>query len=352
MKNRILLLCSICFLTITLAGCGSSQMNHMPLLENDTKNSETSAAEQSSQVKNTEKSWRNTRDIPKNLEVISKDYREPTTQKGTLVQIDYETWESFSYEQHSQKLKKKAWVYLPYNYNEEQRYNIFYLSHGGWSNEETVLGTDKNPSELKNAIDHAIQDGRMKPIILVCPTYNNTSDHDSWDYSLALKLTDQFHNELLNDLIPAVEGKYHTWTDYDTSLQSLKASRDYRGFGGFSMGSVNTWHTFQYCLDYFRYFMPMSGGLGDGAWISDVVRSSEWTEDDFFIWTATGTSDFAESGFTAQIDSMVNEYGDTFHLANNEADGNLSFRLYKGGKHGAEESNQYTFNGLLWFWND
>ena len=114
-------------------------MNHMPMLENDTKNSETSSNERNPQANDTEKLWRNTRDIPKNLEVISKDYREPTTQKGTLVQIDYETWESFSYEQHSQKLKKKAWVYLPYDYNKEQRYNIFYLSHGGWSNEETVL---------------------------------------------------------------------------------------------------------------------------------------------------------------------------------------------------------------------
>lgn len=80
----------------------------------------------------------------------------------------------------------------------------------------------------------------MKPMILVCPTYNNISGRDSWDYSLALQLTDQFHNELLSDLIPAVEGKYHTWADYNTSPENLKDTRDHRGFGGFSMGSVNT----------------------------------------------------------------------------------------------------------------
>ena len=242
-------------------------------------------------------------------------------------------------------------MYLPYGYDETQRYNIFYLSHGGWSNEETVLGTAEHPSELKHAVDHAIQDGRMQPLILVCPTYNNTSDHDSWDYNLAIQLTDQFYHELVNDLIPAVEGKYHTWADHDTSPESLKASRDHRGFGGFSMGSVNTWHTFQYCLDYFRYFMPMSGNMGDGQWIDAVVRASDWTDEDFFIWTATGTEDFAASGFAYQIRSMVNDYSRTFHLANNEAEGNVSYRLYQGGTHGPEQSNQYTFNALLWFWN-
>lgn len=118
------------------------------------------------------------------------------------------------------------------------------------------------------------------------------------------------------------------------------------------MGSVNTWHTFQYCLDYFRYFMPMSGNMGDGAWIDAVVRASGWTDEDFFIWTATGTEDFAASGFSYQINSMVNEYSDTFHLANNEVDGNVSYRIYEGGTHGPEAANQYTFNALLWFWND
>ena len=294
---------------------------------------------------------RNGRDIPEALEVIPDAYRRPAEQAGTLIPLEYETWESFTYEQRQQKLTKTAWVYLPYGYDESQKYNIFYLSHGGWSNEETVLGTSTQPSELKYAVDHAIQDGRMKPLILVCPTYNNTGARDSWDYSLAIRLTDRFHNELMNDLIPAVEGRYHTWADGDPSTEGLRASRDHRGFGGFSMGSVNTWHTFQYCLDYFRYFMPMSGNMGDGQWIDAVVRASDWTDQDFFIWTATGTEDFAASGFAHQIRSMVSDYSGTFHLANNEVTGNVSYRLYEGGTHGPEQSDQYTFNALLWFWN-
>ena len=44
--------------------------------------------------------------------------------------------------------------------------------HGGWSNETSTLGTDAQPTPFKHAIDHAIQDGLMQPMIIVCPTYN------------------------------------------------------------------------------------------------------------------------------------------------------------------------------------
>lgn len=81
----------------------------------------------------------------------------------------------------------------------------------------------------------------MQPMIIVCPTYNNTSGQDSTDYGLTLQLTDQYHNELVNDLLPAVEGRYSTWAE-NTTPKGLCASRDHRGFGGFSMGSVTTWH--------------------------------------------------------------------------------------------------------------
>ena len=294
---------------------------------------------------------RNTRNIPEELTRIPAAYRQPAEYAGALEKLTYETWESMTYEQHSQKLIKEAWVYVPYGYDPAQKYDVFYISHGGWSNETSTLGTAENPKYLKYAIDHAIESGKMVPMIIVCPTYNNTSPSDSGSYSLALELTDNFHNELLNDLIPAVESKYHSYADYDTSLAGQRVSRDHRGFGGFSMGSVNTWHTFQYCLDSFRYFMPMSGNMGDGGWARNVVMASDWMDQDFFIWTATGTSDFAGSGFASQINSMVTRYSDVFHLANNEAEGNISFRLRDGGSHDEEANFDYTYNALCWFWN-
>ena len=289
--------------------------------------------------------------VPGELEYIPAEYKYPAEQTGTLEKLTYQTWESFSYEDRTQELTKEAWVYLPYGYSEEQKYNVFYLSHGGWSNETTIMGTDEDPHTFKYVIDHAIQDGKIQPLIIVLPTYNNTSGNDSGDYSLALKLTDQFHNELLNDLIPAVESRYSTYAE-DTTPAGIAASRDHRGFGGFSMGSVNTWCTFRYCLDYFRYFMPMSGSYTtDGEYMAELVRQSGHTWDDFFIFSASGTDDFAYSAFKRQIMAMGDVEDGTFRFADNEADGNLAFLEREGYTHNGTASDEYTYNGLRFFWN-
>ena len=115
-----------------------------------------------------------------------------------------------------------------------------YLSHGGWSDENTLIGTDSNPTVFKNVIDSTIEEKEIKPIIIVLLTYNNLSNKDSWDFNLAIELIDRYHNELINDLIPAVESKYSTYAE-DTTLNGIKKSRDHRCFWGYSIGSVNTW---------------------------------------------------------------------------------------------------------------
>lgn len=289
--------------------------------------------------------------IPDVLEQIPDEYKEPAQVQGHIERLDYKTYESFSYVEKSEQLTKTAYVYLPADYDKEQRYNIFYLMHGGWSDETTWLGTPEHPSEFKNILDHAIADGKIKPLIIVCPTYNNTSGEDSADYSLALKLTDQYHQELVGDLIPAAESRYSTFAE-DTTEQGIKKSRDHRGFGGFSMGSVATWHTFQYCLDYFRYFMPMSGNLStDGGYMSDMVKKSGHTADDFFIYAMSGTDDFAYSAFKSQIEAMAEVSDKTFVMADNEQDGNLAFREQEGGTHDGSYASLYTYNGLMWFWS-
>lgn len=315
-----------------------------------TDNKEQSSVNNTSNISNTQ-SANLSGTVPDELEYIPDGYENPATQQGTLNKLTYDTWESFSYEQKSNKITKEAWVYLPYGYTDEEEYNVFYLSHGGWSNETTLMGTDDNPKSFKNVIDNAIQDGNIKPLIIVLPTYNNTSENDSSDYSLAIQLTNQFHNELVNDLIPAVESKYSTYAK-DTTPQGLKESRDHRGFGGFSMGSVNTWNTFRYCLDYFRYFMPMSGSYTtDDEYMADLVRQQGYSSQDFFIFAASGTDDFAYSAFKAQIMAMANNSGGMFKLAKNESEGNMSFLEREGYKHDAKATDEYTYNGLRFFWN-
>lgn len=288
--------------------------------------------------------------LPSELAEIPRGYYEESEYPGTLVELKYDTYESMNYEEQDQILHKRAIVYLPYGYPEDEPYNVFYLMHGGWSDETTYLGTPDSPNMFKNVLDNGIADGRILPMIVVCPTYNNTSSEDSGDYSLALRLTENYHNELVNDLIPAVEGTYSTYAER-TDLEGIAASRDHRAFCGFSMGSVATWRTFQHCLDYFRYFMPSSGSLtSDGEYMASLVNDSGHAWNDFFIFAASGTEDFAYSSFKNQIEAMSDSGGGTFRYANNEREGNLYFLEQEGGTHSGEYAMEYFYNGLCWIW--
>lgn len=285
-----------------------------------------------------------TRERPEKLEAIPAAWQRPCQQAGRLEKLSYETWESFSYEEHRQRLHKEAWVYLPYDYTEAKRYNIFYISHGGWSNETTVLGTADRPSAFKYAMDHAIAEGLIEPLILVCPTYNNTSKQDSGDYDLAIQLTSRFHNELLNDLLPAAESRYRTYAE-TTTPEGLEASRDHRGFGGFSMGSVNTWNTFRWCLDYFRYFAPASGNFGaDGEYLAGLVEQQGRRPEDFSLFACTGTADFAYAGFRAQLLDMLQTAPDMF------TNDNTIYLEKEGYSHDVRAADEYMYNALRFFW--
>ena len=296
------------------------------------------------------------RTIPSKLEEIPKEYRNPAIHQGRVETFAYQTYDALAYREKNRPLTKKAFVYLPYGYDEMKKYDVFYLMHGGGGNERTYLGehTDFPRHKFhsygfKNIIDHAIEDGKIAPLIIVCPTYNNESERDSWSYSLALKLTSLYPQELMNDLLPAVESHYSTYAE-NVSAGGLEHSRDHRGFGGFSMGSVTTWHVFEQCLAYFRYFIAMSGNCGNGSEQDAAVKRSGLLPKDFFIFTATGTEDFAYDGFKQQIMNMGHYFTDSFHFADTQEEGNLSYREKEGAVHDYDNANQYIYNGLQFFW--
>ena len=296
------------------------------------------------------------RRIPGKLEEIPKGYLRPAAKQGRVEEFSYHTRDAFGYRHSSKDKRKKALVYLPHGYDEAERYDVFYLMHGGGGNEHTYLGNHvpfpKEPFKsygFKNVIDHAVEDGKIRPLIIVCPTYNNDSERNSFDYSLAIRLTSLYPQELMNDLVPAVESHYSTYAK-DVTAEGIKVSRDHRGFGGFSMGSVATWHVFDHCLLYFRYFITMSGNCGDGAEQDAAVKRTGLSKKDFFLFTATGTDDFAYGGFKGQVMNMGKYFTDSFQFADTEEEGNLSYREKEGAVHDYAYANQYIYNGLQFFW--
>ena len=76
------------------------------------------------------------------------------------------------------------------------------------------------------------------------------------------------------------------------------------------------------CLDSFKYFITSSGAIDDDL-IDSSIDKQEYTKDDFFMISFTGTEDFAGSGFTNLINSLLNKKTGNFVAGNNEEEGNL-----------------------------
>ena len=184
-------------------------------------------------------------------------------------------------------------VYLPYNYDENKQYNIFYLMHGGGENENTLVAQDD--TMIPNMIDHMIEAGEIDPMIVVFPTFNRTQAENFW-------------KEWRQSVVPFVEGKYSTYANKNTTDEGLKASRMHRGYGGFSMGSVSTWGVANNCLDICAYIMPLSGHSyqGMGA-VTDAIDRFGLKKGEYFIMCATGSTDIACPNMNPQMEELRND---------------------------------------------
>ena len=245
--------------------------------------------------------------------------------------------------------KNTAYVYLPYGYEKvsEQCYNVFYFVHG---HGETAASFFENEDRLlRKLLDHMIGNGDMAPTIVVSTSYvyGTPVDYypDADPYCKALP------QELVNDLIPIVESRYHTYTE-STDIVGIKASREHRAIGGFSMGAVTTWYALEYTLDCFKYFMPISSdswSLGRFAgmdyptetadYFANIVRSATSSKNDFYIWACSGTDDVAYDRIWTQVQAMA-QLSDVFSV------GNLTFHEQEGARHEFQPIAEYLYNAL------
>ena len=136
-------------------------------------------------------------------------------------------------------------------------------------------------------------------MIVVCATFD--AQNQSQGFSRSVEELSVFHRDLRENLIPYVESHYHTYAE-DVTEEGLRASREHRAFGGFSLGAVTTWYQFIYNLDYIKYFVPMSGdcwimGTYGGLYqpvetvdyLEQGVADGGWDGDDFSIYQGIGT---------------------------------------------------------------
>ena len=281
---------------------------------------------------------------------VPSSYKTASGHPGTVTRLDYD---SKDYVGDESAITKTAYVYTPYGYDEndeETRYNIVYLMHG-WGGH---AGEYFEYSSTKNMFDHLIENGEIPPVIIVSATFYNKNSNT--DFSSSIAEFRQFHRDFEENLMPAVEGRFHTYAK-SVSDEDLKASRDHRAFGGFSLGSVTTWLQFCYDTDYIRYFLPMSGSCwyygtyGDFQiernvdFIEQLVKDNGLDERGYFIYHAVGTNDAVKSQSIDMAEEML-ERSDVFTPEH------YVFYQKDGGYHDFDAVQEYLYNALPLFFHD
>ncbi len=138
--------------------------------------------------------------------------------------------EMFEYDSTVTGTRRKANVYLPAGYSEENKYPVLYLLHGIGGDENEWTGYVK----ADVIFDNLIADGKAVPMVVVLPNGRAMAD----DRAIGNPFTPEkaaafgaFEGDLLGCLIPAIEAKYPVFTD-----------REHRAIAGLSMGGGQTFN--------------------------------------------------------------------------------------------------------------
>lgn len=155
---------------------------------------------------------------------------------------------------------KICYVYTPhgYNPNDDKRYPVLYLQHGGGEDETGWIWQGK----LCNIADNLLASGKMKEMIVVMNAGYAFPEGGNWHHSMS-----DFIKEIPSSTIPFIDSKYKTITD-----------KDHRAMAGLSMGSMQSQKIVMDNPELFAYAGLFSGSLAikdDEVDYSDVLLNPE-----------------------------------------------------------------------------
>lgn len=254
---------------------------------------------------------------------------------------------------------KNARVYLPPNYDESKKYNVVYLLGGGKSNEYAFFEKDdKGNYQFKNLMDNLIVKNELTPTIVVSLAFYPDNNRVVNDNNIEF-LLDNFADEIKTAIIPAIEGKYSTYLK-STDDQAIKLSRKHRAFGGFSQGSTTTWVMISKCIEYFYYFMPLSGGnfneyvksytADTPQQVRDALNKTGVKPNEFFVYSAVGEIDYTNEEMNRQI-KRLKKSDDIFKFTDTDkSSGNITFKVMPDYHHEYSSGFCYACNAMNAFW--
>ena len=314
------------------------------------------------------------------FEPVPAEYKKKATQQGKIVAFTYktstyygeETWPNSNLdtktaaayaEREDRELEKKIYVYLPFGYDEaaDKRYQVLYHMHGTTCDGTTLIKGEGKDSETKRLLDNMIENGDIKPMIVVFPTWYNGLDLDEKDPDY---LISHFGTELKRDVMPAVEKQFKTYAGLKEGMteaemeQAFEDSRAHRAVSGYSRGGVLTWNLFAEMQNCFQWYVPMSGDYLCELFTATQESCTEKTEaltkklddqgygkEDFFVYSTVGALDFAYRGVNMQFHSMLRQ-PEYFQYGENAEEGNFYLCTAPRVWHGDTKAPMFFYNAL------
>ena len=133
--------------------------------------------------------------------------------------------EMIEYDSKTVGTQRKMQVYTPPGYSADKKYPVLYLLHG-IGGDETEWQRFATPDVL---LDNLIADGKAVPMIIVMPNGRAQKDDRANAGMGAAPAFAVFERDLLDDVIPAIQSRYSTYTN-----------RENRALAGLSMGGGQT----------------------------------------------------------------------------------------------------------------
>jgi len=184
--------------------------------------------------------------------------------------------EMITYKSKTVGTTRKVQVYTPPGYTTDKKYPVLYLLHG-IGGDETEWERFAHPDVL---LDNLIADGKAVPMIIVMPNGRAQKDDRANAGMGAAPAFAVFERDLLDDVIPAIQSCYSTYTN-----------RENRALAGLSMGGGQTLNFGLAHLDMFAWLGGFSSAPNTKQPIELVPDPAAVKEQLKLLWLSGGNRD-------------------------------------------------------------
>ena len=165
-------------------------------------------------------------------------------------------------------------VYLPYGYDESQKYPVLILMHGANDDQDSWLLEEHEYKDGRLSgsalLDRMIELGYCKPCIVVSPAFETKVIQG------ITAAVYQMRDELRSYILPYLVEHYSTYAE-NSSLESISAARDYFALGGLSDGALFVYEGgMRYNFDLFGNYVAFSGN-GEPWKTVSAIQNGDWT---------------------------------------------------------------------------